>query len=588
MTSRLTLRELAAESLGRLLLRGALSLAVVAPWVAVAGWPAQERALTPKGALELSLVALALYALGPALWPALRPLQARLSWRKVLAAERTTLCLALGGAALGPLLPAAAPAAGVALLLHAIVKLYNRALQAGRSPSLVFVGSFAGLIALGALALLLPAATPPESPISPLDALFTATSAVCVTGLVVRDTATEFTRFGQSVILALIQLGGLGIVFFAAFLGLVMGSSLSVRATQSFRQAARVDVHSAVAIRRVVVFMAVFIFTVEAVGALGLYLGWPAAWTSAHGMTAPADRLFHSVFFAVSAFCNAGFATTSDSLEGLRLHWTSHIVVAGLIVLGGLGFPVVVNLRDALLDRLRARRKGRETIPAKVRLHVKLALWTTLLVYLAGLVGVLLGRVLQRDVAFTDALLDAHFASITARTAGFDTVAPAEMGPLARFVLVFQMFIGGSPGSTAGGVKTIVFAVMMLTVWATMLGRSTTQVFGRTLPESVVRQAAALIVLGLGAVTLVASVLVATDGARHSLEELLFEAVSATGTVGLTLGVTSDLSAPGRVAVIVGMFLGRIGPLAVAVALAEVARRRRAAYAYPTEDVLLS
>ncbi|RMD61860.1 MAG: hypothetical protein D6824_07530, partial [Planctomycetota bacterium] len=548
----------------------------------------EDRLIAPRTALELSWAALVLYALGPALWPALTPFHATLPWRRAVAQERVTLALALGGAALGTLHPAAAPAAGVALLLHAIVKLYNRALQAGRSPSLVFVGSFAGLIALGALALSLPAATPADDPLTPLDALFTATSAVCVTGLIVRDTATEFTRFGQSVILALIQLGGLGIVFFAAFLGLVMGSSLSVRATQSFRQAGRTDVHSSVAIRRVVVFMAGFIFAVEAAGALALFLGWPREWTVANGMDGPADKLFHSVFFAVSAFCNAGFATTTDSLEGLRLHWTSHIVVAGLIVLGGLGFPVVVNLRDVLLDRWRARRRRREVVPVKVRLHVKLALWTTLLVYLAGVVGVLLGRTLQRDVSFPHALLDAHFASITARTAGFDTVPPAEMGPLARFVLIFQMFIGGSPGSTAGGVKTIVFSVMMLTVWATMLGKSSTQVFGRALAETVVRQAAALIVLGLATVTLVASVLVATDGARHSLEELLFEAVSATGTVGLSLGVTADLSAPGRVAVIAGMFLGRVGPLAVAVALAEVARRRRAAYAYPTEDVLLS
>jgi len=574
------------DSTSRLALRAVMSIGAIAPSVAHLGWTAEHQLLSQSEAHGIVLAFIALYGALVILWPALRPGRSRLAPTVALRAEKTSSVIVAVGLVLG-LWPAGVATAGLALFMHTVVLVYNRALRAGRSPSIVFVGSFGLLILVGAAGLSLPAATPEDAPIGAVDALFTATSAVCVTGLTVRDTATQFTRFGQGVILALIQLGGLGIVFFAAFLALVMGSSLSVHATQSLRASASRDIHGADAIRRLVLFLALFIISVEAIGALTLYLGWPKTWAGAPDFSTPAARAFHSLFFAISAFCNAGFATTSDSLHALRNHWTTHVVIVSLIVTGGIGFPVIVNLRDVVRAKFSKIRTSDGTL-VRLRLHTKIVLWTTLIVYLAGFIGVFLGRALQRDQSLGQAILDAHFASVTARTAGFDTVAPADMGPLGRFVLIFQMFIGGSPGSTAGGVKTIVFSVMLMTVWATMLGRSTTQAFGRTIAETVVRQAAALIVLGLASITFVSSVLVATDGSRHSLEELLFEAVSACGTVGLSLGVTPDLSTLGKAAVIVGMFVGRVGPLAVAVALAQVARKRTASYAYPAEDVLMS
>jgi len=467
-------------------------------------------------------------------------------------------------------------------------------------PGLIFVASFAALIALGTGALLLPAATPIDAPISPLDALFTATSAVCVTGLIVRDTASEFTRFGQGVILALIQLGGLGILFFGALMALAFGASIGLRAAQSIGHAAREGL-SASGLRRLLIFIAAATLLAEAAGAAALFFAWPASWEGAPAMETTPDRLFHSVFFSVSAFCNAGFATSPNSLQGVRFHWTSHIVFAGLITLGGLGFPALDEVRRALWRRMRccaaslwhwgrSRQwlRPRQWDPARMNLHARLVLATSLGLYLAGAAGIALGRMAHGSEGLLPVLADAHFMSVTARTAGFDTVAPSEMGGLSRFVLLLLMFIGGSPGSTAGGVKTIALAVLLVSVWATITGRARAEVFKRTIPDEAVKRAATLVVLGMATIVAVTSALIAFEGERHAMEDLLFEAVSACGTVGLSTGLTGELHAPGKIAVIAGMFLGRVGPLAVLAALVSVAARRRPQYAYPDEQVLMS
>lgn len=461
-------------------------------------------------------------------------------------------------------------------------------------PGLIFVLSFALLILLGAGALMLPAATPEDAPISALDALFTSTSAVCVTGLIVRDTAAEFTRFGQIVILALIQLGGLGILFFGALLALAVGSSIGLRALQAVGHAGEEGI-SFDSMRRLLLFIAIATFLTEAVGAAILYFGWPDAWATGPPMEAAADRIFHSVFFSVSGFCNAGFATTSDSLQGLPFHWTTLLVMCALITLGGLGFPALDDLRFTLWRCLRRlhhrfgpRRDEDPPAPTRVNLHARLVLTTSLALYLAGVAGVMLGRATQGGVAWPKALADAHFLSVSARTAGFDTVSIGDLGALSQFVLMFLMFIGGSPGSTAGGVKTIVVAVLLASVWATIRGRPQAEIFKRAIPDETVKRAAAMIVLGLATVVAVASLLIAFEGHRFRTGALLFEAVSACGTVGLSTGLTPDLGVGGKLTVIAGMFVGRVGPLAVLVALVSVASRRRAHYAYATEQVQLS
>jgi trk system potassium uptake protein TrkH len=307
-------------------------------------------------------------------------------------------------------------------------------------------------------------------------------------------------------------------------------------------------------------------------------------------MSAPGDRAFHAIFFAVSAFNNAGFATTPDSLESLRLHWTTHVIIAGLVVMGGIGFPALDNLRQVAFARLRGKRTRQGRL-IRVALHTKLTLITTFVVYVIGLGLIFLSEYVQRLDPVGVSLLDAHFMAIASRTAGFNTIPAAEMGPLSRFVLVVQMFIGGGPASTAGGIKTVATAVLVLTVVATLRGRSQTEAFKRTIPDALVRKAAVLITLGLATVATLIGVLSLTESRGDShlpLEEIVFESVSASATVGLSMGTTAGLSDPGRVAVIIAMFIGRLGPLAVLGALASVRRSDRAQYAYPDEGVLMT
>lgn len=483
-------------------------------------------------------------------------------------------------------LPIAVTLCVAALAVIESLDVFMRFVGRTRSTAMVFAGTFVALISLGTLALLLPVATPTDRPISVVDAAFTSTSAVCVTGLVVRDTGTEFTHVGQWIILGLMQLGGLGIVIFGALIALAMGSSMGLRLSRTLSDTTAEGHARPSAIRPLVLFIVTATIVVEAVGAITLYLGWPSVWTGGPEMTQPASRVFHAVFFSVSAFCNAGFATAGTSLEGLRFHWTSQVVIAGLITVGGLGFPVLDNLRAVLWARVRGVRMERGAL-VRLSLHTRLVLVTSVTLYLAGAVLLTIGRLSQGGETVGAALLDGHFMSITARTAGFDTVSPAAMGPLSRLILITLMFIGGSPGSTAGGVKTIAVAIIVLTIWSTIRGRATTVAFGRTISDGLVRRAATLITLGAATIAGLTLALALTDGRDRLIGDLLFEVVSASSTVGLSTGMTSDLSPAGRVVLILAMYVGRVGPLVVLGALASMGLSRRPAREFPAEPVVM-
>ena len=486
----------------------------------------------------------------------------------------------------------AVPLAGAIVLGIRFLRIYLRVVRSTVPPPMVLLLSFALLIVVGGLSLMLPAATPVDKPISALDALFTSTSAVCVTGLVVRDTGTEFTRLGQVIILALIQLGGLGIVVFGAIFAVLFGRSLGLRAAQTVSGAAGEAVNTPAALRRLVLFIASATVITELIGAVTLMAGWPGAdvWeTAPPGFEDPAERAFHALFYSVSAFNNAGFATAANSLHGLRFHWTSHLVIAGLIVMGGIGFPVLDDLRRVAIARINGVRIEAGRL-IRLSLHSKIVLTTSAALYLVGLLMIFASERVQSLESTGGALLDAHFMSVSARTAGYETIAPASLGPLARFTLIALMFIGGSPGSTAGGAKTIAFAVLVLTVWATINGRPHAQAFKRALPDEMIRKAATFVTLHLLLVVTITGLLTVTESRLTSfaLEPLLFEAVSACSTVGLSLNITPTLSPEGRMVVIAGMFLGRVGLLAALIGIVAVARDRTARYAYPTEGVLIS
>lgn len=496
--------------------------------------------------------------------------------------------------------------AATTLAIIQILRIYLRLVQRNIPPGLVFVGSFVALIAVGTGLLLLPAATPEDQPIGVIDSAFTITSAISQTGLVVRPTGTGFTRFGQTVILIWIQVGALGVIVFGALLAAFLGSTFGIKATKTIAEGTEQGWSGQLSLQKLVTFIVVVTHVVELVGAVVLYFSWPDEFPGMpEDFGSAMDRAFHSVFFSVSAFCNAGFVTTEGSLNGLRAHWLSHLVIAPLIVIGGIGFPVLENLAKVAWSRARGiRTEGGRLI--RVNLNTKIVLATTLAVYVLGLVTITLGEHFQAHITGGMALLDAHFMNIN-RTAGFDTIPPREMGLFSILVMILLMFIGGSPGSVAGGIKVMVFAVLVLTVWSTLRGRDQTTAFGRTLPEQLVRKCAVIAVLVVMGVMITTGVMAAAeagaivdttkplsilatdamDGTRFGLTELLFEATSAFATCGLSLGITSQLGDVSRLALIFAMFVGRVGIFAVLASLLAFTMRRRAKVEYPAEEVVV-
>jgi trk system potassium uptake protein TrkH len=439
----------------------------------------------------------------------------------------------------------------------------------------LFVGSFVLLVAIGTLGFRLLPGLYTGEPLGWLDSLFTATSAVCVTGLAVVDTATYFTVRGQAWILLLIQLGGLGIVAFGTLVILALGRRLSL-AQEALAGAGDVAPH--VDLRQLARDVVRFTLLFEAAGAVSLYLLW---WPRLGVGGAAWPAVFHSV----SAFCNAGFSTFSDSLIGFQREPATLAVVMALVVLGGLGF---LTLEELQLVR---RKAG-----LRLSLHSKLALATTASLLVVGWAAfawfewsVTLG---QLPVA--DRLVNALFASVTARTAGFHSVDYGLASESANFLTILLMSVGGSPGSTAGGVKTTTLAVVLLLAWARFRGRELASAWGRTIPPETVDRAVGLVVFSFSVVTLAIFLYTATeigtrpdDGGRGPFLQHMFEAASAFNTVGLSMGVTPRLSPAGRLVTVFLMFVGRVGILTFAAAIALRDRRPGSQFRYAWGEVVI-
>ncbi len=463
------------------------------------------------------------------------------------------------------------------------------------NPGLVLTGSFVGLIAIGTALLLLPTArastagaAPQSAPL--ITAVFTATSAACVTGLIVEDTGTYWSREGQLIILGLIQVGGLGIMTFGAFFALAAGRQAQLREHVTLSQ--MMEAEGLGNLRRLVLTILAFTLTAELLGALllsGLFAGEPLG-----------ERLFLSVFHAVSAYCNAGFALTENSFVGLAHRWQVWGVVTSLIVLGGLGFAVLYDLGHWCYHQVR-RRFGREMLSGRSRVRLSLTsrivLVTTAVLLVMGTVCLfLLERTSSGEVAAVPmSPVDAWFQSVTFRTAGFNTVDLGLMRPGTKLLALMLMFIGASPGSTGGGVKTVVAALASIGLISVLRGRQHLECFGRRIPDELVHRA--LVILSLSVVTIMGTTLLLLIYERQSDRMLpyLFEAVSAVGTVGVSstieladgarVAVTQTLSTPSRLVIIVAMFLGRVGPLTLLMAL--MSRQLEVRYQYPEERVTL-
>lgn len=426
------------------------------------------------------------------------------------------------------------------------------------------MSGFAAAIGVGTALLLTPIAKEGPGGASFVEALFTATSAVCVTGLVVVDTPTFWTPFGQAVILLLIQLGGLGIMIFASLIGLVLARRLSVRAR--LNAAAEAKVLGLDDVRGVVRGIVGISLTIEAALFVILFLRFFTGYGYSLG-----EAAWHGAFHAVSSFNNAGFALYSDSLMRFVGDPFICLPIAAAIILGGLGFPVIMQLR----------REFRR--PLHWTMNTKLVLWGTAVLLVGGSVFITaiewsnpdtLGRL---DPGAR--VLAGFFQSVQTRTAGFNSVDIGAMHDETWLAMDVLMFIGGGPAGTAGGIKVTTFAVLFFIMLTELRGEGAVNIFGKRLSRAVHRQAITVVLIAVAAVVAGTGALMLITG--ENLDRALFETVSAFATVGLSTGITPALSDPAQIVLVVMMFLGRLGPLTLGSAIA--LRERRILYEYPKE-----
>lgn len=433
------------------------------------------------------------------------------------------------------------------------------------STAQILVSGYFVVIITGTILLMLPTATTKMGGMSFLNALFTATSATCVTGLIVVNTASAFTVFGQLVIMLLIQIGGLGIMTMSTLVAFVIGKKITLKERLIIQEDLNQFKISGLVklIRYVIGFTLMF----EGIGALIMFFRLLVDYE-------PLRAFYLAVFHAVSAFNNAGFDLFGNSLESFTSDITINFVVMSLIIIGGIGFGVIT-----------------EIINIKKFKHISLQ---TKIVFLISGLLIIFGMVVifgfeftnpetMGNLKFGDKILSSLFLSVTPRTAGFNTVPTGSLRASTLFFIVILMFIGASPGSTGGGIKTTTFGVMALTLWNLMVGKKEIEVYNRQLKKEIIYEAIAITMISAGLVIIVTLILTITE--QGTFLDILFEAVSAFGTVGLSTGVTPTLSKIGRALIIFTMFAGRVGPLTFAVAFAE--KERKGIYHYPTEDIMV-
>lgn len=436
------------------------------------------------------------------------------------------------------------------------------------SPPQILVIGFGVLILFGGVLLSMPFSSARGVSTDYLTSVFTATSAVCVTGLVVVDTANHWSPIGQAIILSLIQIGGLGFMTMTTMIFLLAGKRITIRERLIIRDS--LSSNTLEGIVRFVRYILLFTFVVEGLGALLLSLVFipEHGWSKGVGM---------SIFHSVSAFCNAGFDIVGGfkSLTPYVNDPIVNLVISLLIIVGGLGFSVVHNLVE--------QRKWK-----KLHLHTKVVLTVTgfLLVGGTALFFLLESNNTMKGLPPLGVGLSSFFMSVTPRTAGFNTLDIASLTTGSIFLTILLMFIGGSPGSTAGGVKTTTIGVLIFTLISVLKGRKESEAFGRTINMDIVRRALSITMIGI--LLLIVDVLVLSVTESATLTELIFEAVSAFGTVGLSMGITTDLTGIGRVFIMLTMFVGRVGPMTIAFAISEMqASKESGQYRYPEGNVIV-
>lgn len=459
-------------------------------------------------------------------------------------------------------------------LLRRIYKFYF-------NPAILFVGSFALVALTGAFLLMLPSAT--YHGIEFVDALFTATSATSVTGLVVLDTSKEFTTFGQSIILILIQIGGLGMLSFTSFFAYFFKSGSSFKESLYMKDILGHD--NLGGVMKLVMQIVVFALVVEGIGAAFIY-------HSISSVEIAENTVFFSVFHAISAFCNAGFSIATDGLNssGLGFNYYIQWVIMGLIIFGGLGYHIALNVIQYIRNFfIKIFTKQKKFISRIIRLNTKIVLYTTLGLLLFGGVFFLFSEqqtILLSHNTWFGKFTTAMFASVTARTAGFNTVDVSMFSIPGLLLMMLLMWIGASPASTGGGIKTTTFALATLNVFSVARGKKFIEIGTRRIAPEAVQRAFAIIALSLMLIS-IGVMLLMIFNPEVSLLQAAFEVVSAFSTTGLSMGITPFLGENSKYVLVLIMFLGRIGLINLMVGILKSVSRSDD-YTYPQENILIN
>lgn len=453
-------------------------------------------------------------------------------------------------------------------------------------PKLIFF-SYLATITLGAFLLSLPVSTAGEETLQFVDAVFLSTSATCVTGLVVKNVGVDLSVFGQIVILALMQIGGLGIMTMSTFFLLIIGKRLSMRDQLIIRDS--LDKTKGGGITSLIKSVLIFTFITELLGAAFLYVRFKVSDNPVLPYGSEIKLIYYAVFHAVSAFCNAGFTLFTNNLEAFSSDPAVISIMTALIILGGLGFLVVFNIQ-----RMRFW-KTDKTIKGKLSLHSKIVLTSTLILLVLG--AVIIGSIewdnTLKDFSTYQKIQSSIFYATTPRTAGFNIINTNSMKTATLFFIMFLMFVGASPGSTGGGIKTCTLAILVATTYSMIKGNPNVTIYKRTVPHRVVQEAISIIIISTYIILIATTFLLITEQASEVrtmvangyLAKILFEVISAFGTVGLSTGITPYLSTIGKFLVIIIMLVGRISPLTIALIVGKT--EDYPSIKYPEETVMV-
>lgn len=463
--------------------------------------------------------------------------------------------------------------------------MFKKLFRINLKPTQILVLGFLLLTVLGAVLLNLPIASQPDvsgmrHSIGFIDALFTATSAVCVTGLVVVNTMEHWSVFGKVVIIILIQIGGLGFMTLATTFFMLMGKKIGLKERLVIQESLNQNTISGMV--RLVRYILLGTLIIEGTGALFLTV----AFLKDHPLS---QAIGLGVFHSISAFCNAGFDIISQtSLSPFVHNWGVNLTIIGLIVLGGLGFTVWIDLMKTTKEKIEKKLDLRHWF-LRLSLHTKLVLTLTGSLLLVGFILFFLFEMNNPETmgnfSFTEKVLASLFQSVTPRTAGFNTIPLDQMTDGSKFLTIILMFIGGSPAGTAGGVKTVTIGVLIFAVISVVRSKEDTEIFNRRIPEDTVKRSLAVIMISLSVVIMVTIMLTITE--EFNFMDTFFEAVSGFATVGLTLGITPGLTTIGKLIMCVTMFIGRLGPITMAVAFAIRSNRKKIKIRKPEEKVMV-